>query len=108
MATYTFIANYKDGIYVRQVNARNILQACRIWASAVINKKDIEDLNSVSFLKNFNEDLNDLPPVALQNAHNVWSFTVGSGKNFMIINIVKTEMKTIETQSPALTDAATV
>lgn len=97
MATYTFIANHKGGIYVHQVDARNILQACRVWADEIIKWKDIQDLDISKFLKNFNDDIEDLPPVALQNTPNVWSFSVGSGRNFMIINIVRTDMKSIET-----------
>jgi hypothetical protein len=98
MAAYTFIANHKGGIYVRQVSAGNILQACRIWADELTKWQDIPDLDTSKFLKSFSDDLKDLPPVPLNDTPNVWGFTVGSGKNFMTINIVKTEMKTIETQ----------
>lgn len=108
MAIYTFIVNYKGGIYIRQVSARNILQACRVWANEIVKEQDIQDLNSAKFIKNFNVDLDDLPPVSLENTPNVWCFTVGSGRNFMIANIVKTEMKTIETLSPVLADAEAV
>ncbi len=100
MATYTFIANYKGGIYVRQVNARNTLHACHVWAGEIIKWQDIPDLDLSKFSKSFHNDMEDLPPVALQDIPNVWGFSVGSGRNFVIINVVKTDMKTIET--PAL------
>ena len=106
MATYTFIANHKGGIYVRQVDARNILQACRVWADEIIKWEDIQDLDISKFLKNFNDDIEDLPPVALQNTPNVWGFSVGSGRSFMIVNIVRTDVKSIETLSLAGIDEA--
>ncbi|HRI59788.1 MAG TPA: hypothetical protein PK228_08690 [Saprospiraceae bacterium] len=74
MAAYTFIANLKGGIYVRQVVAGNILQACRIWAREIIEWEDIQDLDAIKFSKSFNDDIEDLPPVALQNTPNVWGF----------------------------------
>jgi len=99
MATYTFIANHQGGIYVRQVDARNILQACRVWADEIIKWQDISDLDNSRFLKNFSDDLQDLPPVPLQNTPNVWGFSVGSGRNFILVNIVRTDVKNIETPS---------
>lgn len=90
MSSYTFIANFKGGIFIRQVSAKNVLFACRIWADELVLKRDIPDLNSPKFLKDFNNDLEYLPPAPLQNTPNVWCFTVGTGRNFMLINIVKT------------------
>ena len=99
VATYTFIANHKGGIYVRQVDARNIVQACRIWADGIIKGQDIEDLDSHKFFKSFHDDIEDLPPVGLESTPNVWGFSVGSGKNFMLVNIIRTDMKIVETPS---------
>ena len=101
MATYTFIANHKGGIYVRQVDAHDILQACHIWADRISKYEDIQDLGISKFLKNFKDDIEDLPPVALQNTPNVWGFSVGSGRSFMLINIVRTDVKSVETPSLA-------
>ena len=90
MATFTFITNHKGGIYIRQVSAKNVSDACRVWANEVVTQRDIDNLNENKFIKSFLEDLTDLPPVPIQNTPNVWGFSVGSGKNFMLINIVKT------------------
>ncbi len=36
MVTYTFIVNYKKGIYVHQVDTWNTLQACHTYADHII------------------------------------------------------------------------
>lgn len=91
MATFTFIANYNGGTFIRQAQAADVLQACRVWAVAVVKNQDIPDLNTAKFLKNVADDMDEFPPAPLDDTPNVWCFTVGSGKAFMLVNIVKTE-----------------
>lgn len=109
MSSYTFIANFKGGIFVRQVSAKNVLIACRIWADELAHKRDIPDLNVPKFLKDFNNDLEHLPPAPLQNTPNVWCFTVGTGRNFILVNIVKTSSeKEPALQNVSLTAAGSI
>lgn len=104
MATYTFIANYKGGVSVHPVNARSILQACRVWAKGIIEFKYIPNLDISKFSKSFRDDMEDLPPVPLRDISNVWGMSISSGRNFMLVNIIKTYTRKIETQPLARTN----
>lgn len=90
MSAFTFIASFKGGTYIRQVNAKDIAGACRAWAEQLSSHRDIQELNTDKFLKAFKEDIEELPPQPLRDVPNVWAFTVGVGRAFMLINIVKT------------------
>ena len=90
MSTFTFIANYKGGIFIRQVNTEDLTSACHTWAEQLADMQDIPELNANKFLKAFREDIEDLPPQPLRDTPNVWAFSVGSSREFMLVNIVKT------------------
>jgi len=90
LSTFTFIANYKGGIYVRQVAAKDLMAACHNWAEQLVSKQDIPKLNGAAFLQAFRDDMEILPPVSLQNTSNVWAFSVANRRAFMLVNIVKT------------------
>ncbi len=89
-STFTFIANYKGGIYIRQVTAKNLVSACHIWAEQIVSKEDIPTLNGAVFLQSFRDDIELLAPVPLQNTSNVWAFSVSNRRTFMLVNIIKT------------------
>ena len=90
MSNFTFIANYKGGIFIRQVNAEDLSSACYTWAEQLSDMQDIPELNANKFLQAFKEDMEDLPPQPLRDTPNVWAFSVGSSKEFMLVNIVRT------------------
>ena len=90
MSAYTFITSFKGGSYIRQVNANDIVSACRAWAEQLSSHRDIQELNTDKFLKAFKEDIEELPPQPLRDVPNVWAFTVGVGGAFMVMNIVTT------------------
>lgn len=90
MSTFTFIANYKGGIFIRQVHTEDLASACHTWAEQVADMQDIPELNANKFLKAFREDIEDLPPQPLRDTPHVWAFSVSSGREFMLVNIVKT------------------
>lgn len=57
MSTFTFIANYKGGIYIRQVTAENLMSACYKWAEQIVSAQDIPKSNGEAFLQAFKEDI---------------------------------------------------
>ena len=89
-SNFTFIANYKGGIFIRQVNAEDLSSASYTWAEQLSDMQDIPELNANKFLQAFKEDMEDLPPQPLRDTPNVWAFSVGSSREFMLVNIVKT------------------
>lgn len=93
MNTFTFIANYKGGTYIRQVEAQDLIAAGHSWAEKLTEEQDIPELNSHKFLKALREDIEELPPQAIQGIPNVWAFGVSVGRSFMLVNIVKTAEK---------------
>ena len=105
-STFTFIANYKGGTYIRQVSASDISAACHTWAEQLSDKQDIQDLNADKFLQAFKEDIEELPPQPLRDIPNVWAFSVSAGRAFMLVNIVKTAVN--EEQAPPIPAAAAV
>ena len=100
MSIFTFIANYKGGVYIRQVAAKDLVPACHVWAEHIVSKQDIPKLNGQAFLQAFKEDMELLPPVSLQGTSNVWAFSVANRRSFMLINIVKTA-ETAEHPAPS-------
>ena len=99
-STFTFIANYKGGIFIRQVHAEDMTSACHAWAEQLVAMQDIPELNADKFLQAFREDMKDLPPLPLRDTPNVWGFTVSAGRAFMLVNIIKTAA-TAEYPAPA-------
>ena len=88
---FTFIANYKGGVFIRQITAEDLPSACHIWGETVISASDFPELNVVKFRRSFKEEMDDFPPSLVQDTANVWCFTVGEGRSFMLVNVVKTE-----------------
>lgn len=57
MSTFTFIANYKGGIFIRQVNAEDLTSACHTWAEQIASNQDVPKLNGAAFLQAFRDDI---------------------------------------------------
>jgi len=104
-STFTFIANYKGGIFIRQVNTEDLTSACHTWAEQLVDMQDIPELNANKFLQAFREDIEDLPPQPLRDTPNVWAFSVSSSREFMLVNIVKTA-ETAEYPAPVPASAS--
>lgn len=120
--TYTFILYYRGGTYIEQVVASNVMEATYTWAERTANDHEIEYLDGPAFRRVFDSEIGEFPPMPINERPNVWHLFFYSGRNRMDVHIIKTSevkesslsqeqkesvMKTIETQSPALTDAAT-
>ncbi|MBP6826547.1 MAG: hypothetical protein KA165_08310 [Saprospiraceae bacterium] len=96
MDTYTFIAEYKGGTYIRQIQGTSIGEACLAWGQYVTQSDNIPVKNKASFAKNLQSDLAEIPPACLDDTPNVWYFLADAGKSYVHVNVVKTH--------PAVTD----
>jgi hypothetical protein len=96
MDTYTFIAEYKGGTYISQMQAISIGEACMAWGRYVAQNDDIPLKNKASFASTLQSDLAEIPPACLDDKPNVWYFLADAGKGYVHVNVVKTH--------PAVTD----
>lgn len=89
MDTYTFIAEYKGGTYISQMQADSIGEACMAWGHYVAQSDDIPLKNKASFVETLQSDLVEMPPACLDTP-NVWYFLADAGKGYVHVNVVKT------------------
>jgi hypothetical protein len=96
MDTYTFIAEYKGGTYISQMQGASIGEACAAWGQFVAESDDIPLKSKASFVETLQSDLAEIPPACLDDTPNVWYFLADAGKGYVHVNVVKTH--------PAATD----
>lgn len=96
MDTYTFIAEYKGGTYISQMQGDSISEACISWGKYVVQGDEIPLKNKASFVETLQNDLAEIPSACLDDTPNVWYFLADAGKGYIHVNVVKTH--------PAVTD----
>ncbi|MBV6443049.1 MAG: hypothetical protein DYG98_13160 [Haliscomenobacteraceae bacterium CHB4] len=90
MDTYTFIAEYKGGTYISQMQGASIGEACLAWGHYVSNSDNIPLKNKTLFAETLQNDLAEIPPACLDDTPNVWYFLADAGKGYLHVNVVKT------------------
>lgn len=98
MATYTFITDYLGGTYISQQTASDLRSACVKWKDHVVQGKYIQNLILVQFTRAFDCDIDELPPVAIDEVSNVWLFQLLIGDNMLNLHIIQTELPRNETK----------
>jgi hypothetical protein len=96
MATFTFITDFRGGTYICQKNADDLRAACLLWKEDIVAGGYVEHLDAVKFSEAFEEDFEELPPVALDEVMNVWVFHLAFGKHMMDVHIVQTDTAVAE------------
>lgn len=84
---YTFIANYKGGVYISQYIAFNLMEALSLWALG-LDKKIFSESKRDKILLEITDP--DLWPTSVKEVENVWCSTFLTGKTFLLLNIVET------------------
>jgi hypothetical protein len=92
MATFTFITDYQGGTYICQQTADDLHPACYLWKDHVVSGKYIPNLNTHQFSEAFETDMDDLPPVAIDEVSNVWIFQLLLGDDTLTVHIVQTDL----------------
>lgn len=96
MATYTFITDYQGGTYISQHAADDLSAACGLWKAHVADGDYIPDLDARQFTKAFEADIDELPPVAIDEVRNVWLFQLLLNDDLLNVHIIQTDLSVIE------------
>lgn len=92
---FTFIVNFRGGIYCAQVDATNVNESILQWINQIEKERDqIKFLGNkiISELKKeVQHDYNI--PVPLNGLKNIWFVSFSTRKGSFLINIVKTASK---------------
>ena len=91
MATYTFITDFRGGTYICQKNADDLRSACTLWREEIASGGYVQHLNVKAFVKAFDADIDELPPVPLDEVKNVWLFQLLLGDDMLDLHIVQTD-----------------
>ena len=92
MPTYTFIAEYQGGTYICQKEAKDLRTACFAWKEDVAVGGYVPNLNIQAFIKAFDVDIEELPPVPLDEVKNVWLFHMMLGDDDQLdLHIIQTD-----------------
>ena len=95
MGTFTFITDYNGGTYISQQTADDLQGACLHWRDHVVSGRYIQDLDVYQFTKAFDADINELPPVGIDEVINVWLFQLVIADLMLSVHIVMTDLSTI-------------
>lgn len=99
MATYTFITDFRGGTYICQKEADTLRAGCVLWKEEIVTGGYIAHLKIRAFLKAFDADIDELPPVSVDTLRNVWSFHLLIGDDLLDLHIVQTDMVSVEAES---------
>ena len=92
MATFTFITDYQGGTYISQQKADDLLSACYCWRDHVLSGNYIQNLEPDQFASTFNTDIEELPPVAIDDVINVWLFQLFISGSILNLHIILTSL----------------
>ena len=94
LLTYTFITNYRGGIYCTQVKAENVFKSVFAWTQKIkTEKEEIKYLGDkiIKELEVLSKD-QDHKPILLTGLKNIWFATYPTHQGIFSINIVQTDI----------------
>lgn len=94
MKTYTFITDYQGGTYISQQTADGLHGACQHWRDHIVSGRYIQNLDLHQFAEAFDADINELPPVGIDDVMNVWLFQLFIADRMLSVHIVLTDLST--------------
>lgn len=92
MTTYTFITDFRGGTYVSQKEANDLRTACLLWKDEIANGGYVSFLDTNEFAKAFDNDIDELPPVPLDEVKNVWLFSLMFDDDMLNVHIIQTDI----------------
>ena len=91
MPTYTFITDYRGGTYICQKTAADLRIACCLWKEEIVRGGYVQHLDLNAFTTAFEADIDELPPLPMDEVSNVWIFHLMFGRHMLDLHIVQTE-----------------
>lgn len=105
MPTYTFITDYRGGTYITQKTAPDLHEALIFWQQEIASGGYVAQLDTVVFLRKFEESAEAFPPANIDTVSNVWLFHLLMGRYMMDVHIIQTEMPSSGTRRSDPTQA---
>jgi hypothetical protein len=90
MKLYTFIAEFRGGIYINQIKAQDLRSAIIAWGPS-LNEKEIEHLGVRGKEEIADKLAKNIDEVPLSGLINAWFFCVRIKAGFITVNVVKTD-----------------
>jgi len=94
MQTYTFIVNFRGGVYCSQASAKDLTGALKKWLKRFIaDRKEIKYFSDAMVFA-LEKELFDkeFPPLQLNNLKNAWFTHCSTKQGQVTINIIKTQI----------------
>ena len=90
MSLFTFILEFNEGTYIKQIESNSAENASRKWAKEIINEpiKELGPAGKKLIIQEMKNRNNDIVPVSYMK--NVWSTTFLINGKLALLNIVKT------------------
>jgi hypothetical protein len=89
---FTVIMDFQGGTYVSQVEARDYIEATRLWAERFAAERPVPRLSG-RLAKKVLADLNDNDnPTLLDGLTDVWCFGAVVGGSLVLANIVRSRL----------------
>lgn len=92
--TFTFVVNFRGGIYCSQVEANSIDDSLSAWLVEIKRQRvEIKHLGDHT-LKELEEEIKDTDyrPILLNGLKNIWCTLLSSKQGSFNINIIQTDM----------------
>lgn len=92
MAIYTFITDFKGGTYICQKEAEGLKSACFLWKEDIALGGYVPSINTKAFSQAFEDNIEEFPPVPLDEVKNVWLFHLMLGDDDQLdLHIIQTD-----------------
>lgn len=106
MPTFTFITDYRGGTYICQKSAADLRTACLLWKEDVASGEYVQHLDVRAFVKAFDADIDELPPLPINEVSNVWIFHLLFGRYMLDLHIIQTDLSRVSaTTTPKISRA---
>lgn len=92
MRTYTFITDYRGGTYICQKSAADLRTACAMWKEDIASGGYVQHLDVKAFSKAFDADIDEFPPLPIDEVSNVWIFHLLFGRYMLDLHIIQTDL----------------
>ena len=92
MGTYTFVVQYKGGIYIEQIKSNTLLRAFRQWGEIFSYSEYISEEGGLIIRETIKDSYTR--PYSIDEILNVWFWSCLISRDKLILHIIKTVVRT--------------